>query len=259
MSFESRTSPPGVEAPAIPTIKSIPTASRPTIENRFTISPFFCPSVGASDPNSEAVALFLPVVRVVVVAVALPEPRLVGREELEAAQPLRALPEVTRRDDEPERPPMLGLERFAVGFPRDQRLVVLERLPREAGGETLLRLREHEARARLRADERGELTPADAAEARVEPAPTRDAVNIDRDLGLRQRLQLVVRQRHGLLDLAGDLEVPRRKIRLRHGAGVQHRPLLGEVLARGQPGRVEPLVDQFLLGLASEERHRGLH
>src|SRR3954465_8196756 len=199
MSFESRTSAPGVEAPAIPPIKSIPTASRPTIENRLTISPFFCPSVSASDPNSEAVPLFLPVVRVVVVAVALPEPRLVAREELQAAQPLRALPEVTRRDDEPERPPVVGLERFAVGFPRDQRLVVLERLERDVGREALLRLGEHEAPARLRPDERREFTPVDAAEARVEPAPARDAVDVDGDLRLRERLQLVVGQREGLV------------------------------------------------------------
>ena len=34
------------------------------------------------------------------VPVALPEPRLVGGEQLQAAQPLRALPEVAGRDDE---------------------------------------------------------------------------------------------------------------------------------------------------------------
>src|SRR3954466_2194627 len=184
MSFVRRTSAPGVDAPAMPTAIR-PAASTATIEKRLPISPFVCPRFGASDPNSEAVALFLPVVRVVVVAVALPEPRLVGGEELQAAQPLGALPEVTRRDDEPERPAVLGLERFAVGFPRDQRLVVLERLERDVGGEALLRVGEHEARARLRSDERRELTPVDAAEARVEPAPTRDAGNVDRSSRLR--------------------------------------------------------------------------
>ena len=44
-------------------------------------------------------ALFLPRVRVVVVAVALPEAELVVVEELEATDPLAALPEVALRDD----------------------------------------------------------------------------------------------------------------------------------------------------------------
>ena len=47
-----------------------------------------------STASSEAVALLLPVVGVVVVAVALPEARLVVVEELDATEPLRALPEV---------------------------------------------------------------------------------------------------------------------------------------------------------------------
>src|SRR6185503_20365607 len=100
MSFESRTSAPGVDAPAIPTIKSIATASMPTTANRLINSPPPCPSVCGPDPNSERVPLFLPVVRVVVVAVALPKTRLVLRQQLEAAQPFGALPEVPRRDDE---------------------------------------------------------------------------------------------------------------------------------------------------------------
>src|SRR6266508_2799891 len=49
----------------------------------------------------ELVAFFLPVVRVVVVAVALPEAGLIGGEQLQAAQPLRALPEVAARHDQP--------------------------------------------------------------------------------------------------------------------------------------------------------------
>jgi hypothetical protein len=92
-----------------------------------------------------------------------------------------------------------------------------------------------------------------ALERRVEAAPARDAVNVGRDLRLRQRLQLVVAERDRLLDLAEDLEVPRREIGLRDGACVQDRPLLGQVLAGREPGGVEPFVDQLLLRFGPEE------
>src|SRR4029077_20491403 len=98
--------------------------------------------------------------------------------------------------------------------------------------EPLLRVRDDKACARLRADELSEIVPVDAAEARVEAAPARDAVDVDRDLAAGQLLQLLPRQRQRLLDLAEDAEVPGRKIRARNRAGMQHRPLLRQVLAR---------------------------
>ena len=61
------------------------------------------------------------------VAVALPEAGLIRGEELDPAEPLGALPEVARWDDEAQRPAVLRLERLAVRLPRDQRLVVFER------------------------------------------------------------------------------------------------------------------------------------
>src|ERR1700730_8841106 len=97
--------------------------------------------------GSESVALLFPVVGVVVVAVALPEARLIRGEELDAAQPLGALPEVARRDDETQRPAVLGLERLRRRLPRDEGLVVLERLERHVGPEALLRVRAHVAGA----------------------------------------------------------------------------------------------------------------
>src|SRR5205085_9996664 len=112
----------------------------------------------------EAVALFLPVVRVVVVAVALPEARLVGGAKLEPAEPLGALPEVAARHDEPERPAVLGRERLAVGLVGDERVLILERRERQVRAETLLRMRDDKARASPRVDELRELAPVDAAE-----------------------------------------------------------------------------------------------
>src|ERR1700730_3295667 len=205
--------------------------------------------------GSESVALLFPVVGVVVLAVALREAGLIRGEELDAAQPLGALPEVARRDDETQRPAVLGLELLAVRLPGDESLVVLERLERHVGREALLRVREHVAGARLRSDELRELAPVHALERRVEAAPARDAVDVRRDLRLRQCLQLVVAKRDRLLDLAEDLEVPRGELGLRNGAGVEDGPLLGQVLARREPGGVEPLVAQLLLRFRPEEGH----
>src|SRR3982074_1185946 len=77
-------------------------------------------------PGLLAVALFLPGIGVVVVAVALPEAEDVVVEELEAADPLRALPEVALRDEEPERPAMLRLEWSSVEGVGQQDVVIVE-------------------------------------------------------------------------------------------------------------------------------------
>src|SRR4051812_48312525 len=87
------------------------------------------------------VALFLPVVGVVVVAVPLPEAGLVGGAQLEPAQPLRALPEVPRWDEQAERPAVLLRQRLAVGLVDEQRVRILERRERHVGREALLGVR----------------------------------------------------------------------------------------------------------------------
>ena len=60
-------------------------------------------------------------------------------------------------------------------------------------------MRDDEARARLRADERRQLVPVDAAERRVEARPACHAVDVLRDLRRRQGLQLGPRQAERLL------------------------------------------------------------
>src|SRR4051812_12480641 len=215
------------------------------------------PSNGGNDGakrGSEAVPLFLPVVGVVVVAVALPEAGLVGRPQLEPAQPLRALPEVPRRHHQAEGPAVLGRERLAVGLVRDQRVVVLDRLERQVRREALLRVRGHEAGARLRAHELRDLAPVDASEARVEPAPARDAVDVHGHRAARQLLQLLPGQRQRLLDLAEDAEVPRAEVGVGNRPCVQHGPLLRQVLARWQPRRIEAALDELLLRLRPKQR-----
>src|SRR5262245_34043407 len=60
------------------------------------------------------VTLLTPGIAVVVVAERLPEAGLVGLGDLELGHPLRALPEVQVRDEQPRRAAVLGLERRAV-------------------------------------------------------------------------------------------------------------------------------------------------
>src|SRR2546423_13321093 len=62
------------------------------------------------------IALLLPKIRIVVVPVALPEARLVVVEQLEPAKPLRALPEITARHDQAQRPAVLRFPRLPLGF-----------------------------------------------------------------------------------------------------------------------------------------------
>src|SRR5262245_19172287 len=203
----------------------------------------------------EPVALLLPEVRLVVVAVALPEPRLVVVQKLETAQPLGALPEVLRRDDEPKRPPVIGRQRLAVGLVREQRFGAFERRQRHVRSVALLGVRDHESRGRPRLHELRKLAPVHALEGRVEPAPAGHAVDVDGHLGTRQRLEFVPAERDRILDLAEHTELPGGEVGPRHRAGVQHRPLLREVLAGRQSRGVVTGVEHLLLGLRPEECH----
>src|SRR5437773_12053931 len=78
----------------------------------------------------KTVALLLPIVGLVVVAVALPETGLIGCTELQPPQPLRDLPEVARRHHQAQRPAVVGSQRLAVRVVRDHRLVTPEGLER---------------------------------------------------------------------------------------------------------------------------------
>ncbi len=207
----------------------------------------------------EAVTLLFPEIGVVVVAVALPEAGLVDRRELDPPQPLGALPEVPRRDEEPHGPAVLRSERRSVGLVDDERVLVLERRERDVRGEAVLGVGDREARARLRVAELRELAPVDAFEVRVEAAPARHAVDVGGDLRRRQLLELLEAQGQRLLHLAGHLEGPGGEIDVRDLAGVEHRPLVGVVLPGREAGGVEACLANLVLCFRSEERHRFLH
>src|SRR5688572_30724834 len=72
------------------------------------------------------VALLRPRIGAHVIAVLLPEPRGIDVEELEGAQPFRALPEVELRQHEAQRTAVVGLEVAAVMLEREQHIAVHE-------------------------------------------------------------------------------------------------------------------------------------
>src|SRR3954454_2903537 len=96
-----------------------------------------------------AVALLFPRVAVVVVAVVLPETRLVLGAQLEAAHPLGALPEIKVRDEQPGRATVLRVERLAPVFIGDPRLAAGQICKRQIGCVAAVTEREYVLGARL--------------------------------------------------------------------------------------------------------------
>src|SRR3954471_23631413 len=93
------------------------------------------------------VALLFPRVAVVVVAVVLPEARLVLGAQLEAAHPLGALPEVEVRDEQPGRATVLPLERSPSVLVDDPGLPVGQIFERQVRCVTAVAESEHVLRA----------------------------------------------------------------------------------------------------------------
>src|SRR5215203_5333770 len=109
-----------------------------------------------------------------------------------------------------------------------------------------------EARLWRRLHELRDLAPVDSAKRRVEAAPPRDAMNIGGDVRLWQFLKLVVRQRDLAFDRAEDAEVPRREVRARNRARVQHGPFVRQVLAGREALRIVAGVRDLALGSRTE-------
>src|SRR5262249_12768414 len=80
-----------------------------------------------------AIALLLPGVALVVIATLLPEAGLVARDELDALQPLRALPEIELGHDRAHRAAMLAGQGLALPLVSEQRVIVVEVLELEVG------------------------------------------------------------------------------------------------------------------------------
>ena len=153
------------------------------------------------------------------------------------------LPGTTRRSG----PPCSGVSGSPSACVASSGERILEGRERRVGRVALLGVGDREARGRLGRDELGERAPGNALERHVEAAPARDAVDVLGHFDLRQLVELLPRERRLTLDLAPDAEVPGREVGLRDGSGVEHRPLVGDVLAGRQPSRVVAGVGDLLL------------
>src|SRR3954447_457344 len=217
-------------------------------------------------PGSLREALFLPRVGVVVVAVPLPEAELVVVEELQAADPLAALPEVLLRDEEAERVAVLQLERLAVERVREQDIVVVQDRERDIGGVALLGVGHDVGRGRPDLGEAEDLLDRNSLPVRVELCPAGHAMDVRVDGLAGQRLELVPAEGERVVDLAVDLEVPGREVGPRDRAVVEDRELVGLVLAGwnsvGGRGIHLPAAEEAFEHRVSESgvgRHRATH
>src|SRR3990170_4883534 len=177
------------------------------------------------------VALLDPGVGMDVVPAHLPEPALVVRRELEAAQPLRALPGVAPGHDDPEREPVLGREVLPAVCPRDEDVVVHHRLQRQVRGVAVLASGDDPLRLRLHPGPLGEQPERHPGPCVVESRPARHAVHVGLHVDLLERLQLVVGEPVGRVHEARDLQVPPRRVEGRDRTVVEHGPGLHEALA----------------------------
>src|SRR5947208_15235047 len=113
------------------------------------------------------VALLLPRVSAHVVAVRLPEAGLVVVAQLEAAYPLRALPEVEVRHEQPRGAAVLGVEWLVVVRERDPGPAAGQIFERQVGRIAAVRPRSHIFGARV-----------DARQAAVGGSPRPDSVDL---------------------------------------------------------------------------------
>ena len=132
------------------------------------------------------IALLLPLVAAVVVAERLPEPGLVLSTQLEAADPLGALPEVEVGHDEPGRAAVLRRERLAVVLVGDECLAVEDVGQGQVGRVAAVGVGDRERGP-------GSSSTARAACRRsplplhVELRPLRDAPDVDHEIARGQR------------------------------------------------------------------------
>src|SRR6267142_3964526 len=182
------------------------------------------------------VPLFFPRVTVVVVAVALPESGRVVLPELDAAHPLRALPEVEVGDEQPRRPAVLRVERLVLVFVGDPRLPIADVRERQVRRVTTVAERENELGARVDAVE--QRFERNASPRCVQLRPLGDAVDVDGDPLTRERNELLPGPGPRFVDLAADLEAPRFLRLMRRRPRREHGEVRRDVLARRYAPRI---------------------
>ena len=112
------------------------------------------------------------------VAVLLPEAGHVLIDQREAPYPLRALPEIQVRHQQPGGPAVLGHEPLPVPLERDEVVRAIEIRQRQVGGEPLLGAYEAVVRVGFHPRAFQQELHRHALERIVEPAPARDAMDV---------------------------------------------------------------------------------
>src|SRR5437867_730215 len=169
------------------------------------------------------------------VPVLLPEAGRVDVQELEAAHPLCALPEIELRYHEAARTAVVGLEVTPVVSERQERVVVREVLEREVRGVIGVGVDHHKLRAGQDRDPREKLVDPHALPSVVEPRPARDAVDIGGARHAREPEELLPRPHDLTLDESEAPERPARRIEGGRAAVGEDGPFRRARLARGDP------------------------
>src|SRR2546425_2541362 len=188
--------------------------------------------------SAASVPLFGPRIAVHVIAVLLPESRQVVVQQLEASYPLRALPEVEMRHEQPGGPAVLRREPFPGPRECDEVLRPVQVRERQVRREALLGDDKTKLRRRFETGPLEQRLHGHALECVIQSAPGGHAMDIADYRLSRQREQLVVGERKWPLDESGNHEGPLGGIDRRDVTVMQDRPFGGLDLA----GR-ETIVD----------------
>ncbi len=128
---------------------------------------------------------------------------------------------------------MIRRERLAIMMRGKQHVVTIQIGQRNVGREALFGMHQDKLRFRLQLDQLQHFLECHALPVIVKAAPARDAMKVAVRLDLGQTVEFVPGQPDRLLHQTANAEIPPRRIKARHRAVMQHRPLQGQRL----PGR----------------------
>ena len=148
---------------------------------------------------------------------------------------------------------VLTLERI-----RDDRLVGGDVGDRQVGRVAVLGVLDHVRRTRLDTRPVEQVAHSHAGPRRVELAPLRHAVDVERERDGLHLTQFVEADRERPIDETGDRQVPLAGRVGGHIAHVEHREAFGEVLTRRQSRRIDASGDEFLAVSIEESHSRSL-
>src|SRR5437588_3992370 len=163
------------------------------------------------------------------------------------------------RHNEPQRIAVVGRERLAIVVCSEQYLVTVEISQRHIGSEALLGVDQNILCLRLELHQVEHFLEGDALPVIIEAAPACDAMEIAVRPYSRQPIELLPAEPHRLLYQPANAEVPFSRIKARHRAIMQDRPLQRERLPRRQPSLAFHLLLFFLTLIASKDAASLVH